>query len=70
MKTKYYSGPDGVFYDAKWDEFFVLEHEGSYIINIRVRKTIGKNYKFWGTKLVSKKIAVIMSKSVIRLGEL
>jgi hypothetical protein len=27
-KTKYYSGPDGVFYDKKHDEIFVLEHTG------------------------------------------
>lgn len=48
-KTKYFSGPEGVYYRPEKNRLMVLKREGSEIVNIAGNKFkfLGYNYFYW-----------------------
>lgn len=68
--SKYYEGPDGVFYDFKHDDIFELEYAGGEIYNIKIHKIVGKRYWIRSCKCHKKQVGVTGMTNVIRLGEL
>lgn len=72
-KTKYYSGPDSVFYCAKFDEIFILEDTGGQTINIKTGVILGRVYSHRDKLGLLKRISVTGidgNKNIIRLGDL
>lgn len=72
-KKNYYGGPDGVFYDTKHDEIFILEYEGVEIMN-RNFEIIGRQYFYHGKngegKVYKKRLAVTGMENCVLLGDL
>lgn len=74
-KTKYFSGPQGVYYRPDQDRLMVLLREGSEIVSVKSKKLkfLGYNYYYWNdTEFRSKpfKGALIGMNGTIYLGEL
>ena len=71
---KYYNGPDGVFYDAKNNDLFILEANGIRIFNRVSRTYVGRKYAIWWSSKSYKDIALEQldnwDDEIIRLGEL
>ena len=68
--SKYYEGMDGVFYDFKHDEFFVLEYYGCQVYRKTRKKIVGKFYKYFCKEYRRGKNNVVLTgmTNVIRLG--
>lgn len=69
---KRYSGPDGVFYDAKHDELFVLEWTGAKWSNRRSGKEKGRVYRYWYWRRGKyySCVAIVGMQYCVRIGEL
>ena len=72
MKSKYYDGPDGVFYNDETDEIFVIvKHHDLFIAGPNFEK-IGGHYDlhFKGVKPCHREIALTgFNESIIRLDD-
>jgi hypothetical protein len=70
-KSKYYSGPGGVFYGKKRDNIFILEWTWGHLVNVKTFKMTGRLYDYYALGVKHKNIAVIdCSHDWIRLGDL
>lgn len=66
----YYEGPPGAFYDAKHDEIFALEWDGSECYRMSIHKRVGKFFDYHVRGATSRKTVVLGMDHVVYLGEL
>jgi len=67
---KRYDGPDGVFYDKKHDEIFVLEWTGAKWRDLRTGRENGRVYRYWRRGKYFSQASLIGMTYCVRIGEL
>lgn len=70
-KSRYYTGPEGVFYNPETDALCVLERAPGYIIDIKTweKKAPMFNVYYYGGKALDTAVEVLPN-HVVRIGDL